>query len=62
MEIMVRLTVPQSIYNFYHRASAFVADSSPEQLMADALTVYAGMLTQEKPPALPSPPPDGPDA
>lgn len=49
MDIMVCITLPRSIYDFYHRASAFVADSSPEQIMADALTAYAGMLTQDLP-------------
>lgn len=59
MDIMVRITLPQSVYNFYHRASAFVVDSSPEQVMADALTAYAGMLTQDK--SAPLPPPDDPE-
>ena len=49
MDIIARITLSQSVYDFYHRASAFVADSSPEQLMADALTAYAGMLEKVPP-------------
>lgn len=62
MDIMVKLALSQTVYNFYHRASAFVADSSPEQIMADALTAYAGMLTQDNSAPHPSPPPEGAEA
>lgn len=47
MNITVKINLPDYIYRFYKNASTCVAGSSPEQLMADALSGYAGMLSKE---------------
>ena len=47
MDILVKLSVPNEIYRFYDTASAHVAGHSVEDLMADALTAYAGLLSKE---------------
>lgn len=47
MDIMVKLTVPSYIYRFYSNASAHVADCTTEDIMADALSAYAGLLSDE---------------
>ena len=45
MDMLVRLTVPNDIYRFYRDASLYIADSTPEDVMADALSAYAAMLS-----------------
>ena len=47
MDVLVRLTVPHYIYKFYANASRHVADSSTEDIMADALSAYAGLLSED---------------
>ena len=47
MDVLIKLTIPGYIYRFYHNASLHVADSSPEQLMSDALSAYAGLLSAD---------------
>ena len=47
MDVMIKLTVPNCIYRFYNDASAHVAGSSPESIMADALCAYAGLLNED---------------
>ena len=47
MDVYIRLTIPNHIYRFYHDASQYVADSSPESIMSDALCAYAGLLSEE---------------
>jgi len=47
MDMLIKLTVPNYIYRFYHDASLHVAGSSPEDIMADALCAYAGLLNDE---------------
>ena len=47
MDVLVKLTVPNYIYRFYDQASNHVADCSPEDIMADALSAYAGLLSDE---------------
>lgn len=47
MDVLVRLTIPNYIYRFYRDASLYVADSSPEDIMADALSNYAVMLSED---------------
>jgi len=47
MDILIKLTVPNYIYRFYHDASQHVAGSSAEDLMADALCAYAGLLNKD---------------
>lgn len=45
MDIMVKLTIPGYIYQFYEQASRHIANGSAEQIMSDALSAYAGMLS-----------------
>ena len=47
MDIMIKLTVPNSVYRFYQDASRHIEDSSPEKIMSDALCAYAGLLSKE---------------
>ena len=47
MDVYIRLTVPNYIYRFYHDASQHVAGSSAEDIMADALCAYAGLLNDD---------------
>ena len=47
MDVYIKLTVPGYIYRFYSDASQHVAGSSAEDIMADALCAYAGMLNQD---------------
>lgn len=47
MHVMVKVTVPNYIYRFYTEAAHQVADCTPEAIMADALSAYAGLLSPE---------------
>lgn len=47
MDVSIKLTVPGYVYRFYQDASRHVAQSSPEDIMADALCAYAGLLNKE---------------
>lgn len=47
MDILVKLTVPNYIYRFYEEASRHVANCTTEAIMADALSAYAGLLSEE---------------
>ena len=47
MDIIVKVSIPQYIYRFYKQASQHIANSSPEELMADALSAYAGLLSDQ---------------
>lgn len=47
MDMLIRLTIPNYIYRFYHSASQHVADSSAEDIMADALCAYAGLINHD---------------
>lgn len=47
MDILVKLTVPNYIYRFYREASQHVANCTTEDIMADALSAYAGLLSEE---------------
>lgn len=47
MEIAAKITVPDYIYRFYADASRCIHGRTPEDVMADALTAYAGMLSDE---------------
>lgn len=47
MDMLIKLTVPNYIYRFYHDASRHVSGSSAEDIMADALCAYAGLLSEE---------------
>ena len=46
MDVIVKITVPQSIYRFYSQASRHVANCTAEEIMADALSAYAGLLSR----------------
>lgn len=45
MDVLVKVTLPGDIYRFYAGASAYIAGSSPEELLSDALTAYAELLS-----------------
>ena len=47
MDVLVKLTVPNYIYQFYRQASAHIASSCPEEIMSDALCAYASLLSEE---------------
>ena len=47
MDVYIKLTVPNYIYRFYRDASQHVAGSCAENIMADALCAYAGLLNEE---------------
>ena len=47
MNIMVKITVPNYVYRFYQQASQHVANCTTEEIMADALSAYAGLLSDE---------------
>lgn len=47
MDILTKITVPNYIYRFYEQTSQHVAGYSAEDLMADALSAYAGLISEE---------------
>ncbi len=47
MEITARITLPEYIYRFYADASRCIHGRTAEEVMADALTAYAGLLSRE---------------
>lgn len=47
MDVIVKLTVPNYIYRFYRNSSLHISGSSPETVMADALSAYAGLLSED---------------
>lgn len=47
MDVLIKLTVPNYIYRFYRDASQHIAGCSTEKVMADALSAYAGLLSQD---------------
>ena len=47
MDILVKISVPSYIYRFYHQAAQHIAEGTPEQIMSDTLSAYAGMLSKD---------------
>ena len=47
MNVTIKVNIPDYIYRFYNGASQYIAECSPEKLMADALSAYAGMLSKD---------------
>ena len=47
MDVLVKLTVPNCVFQFYQQAASHIAEGSPEQIMSDALSAYAGMLSRD---------------
>lgn len=47
MDVMIKLTIPNVIYRFYEEASRHIADASPETVMSDALSAYAGLISKD---------------
>lgn len=45
MDILIKLSVPNYVYRFYRDASHHIAGSSTEDIMSDALSAYAGLLS-----------------
>jgi len=48
MDISVKLSIPDSIYRFYENASVHVANCTAEDIMADALSNYAMLLSNNQ--------------
>ena len=46
MEIIVSLKVPDFVYQFYQKSGQML-DKRPEELMEQALFLYAGAIAQE---------------
>ena len=46
MEITARIRIPDHIYRFYAEASRCIHGRTPEDVMADVLTAYVGMLNR----------------
>ena len=47
MDVTVTLTIPNYIYRFYRNSSLHISGSSPEAVMSDALSAYAGLLSED---------------
>ncbi len=47
MDIIVKVTVSGKVYQFYRDAARHIAESSPEDIMSDALCGYAQLLSQD---------------
>ena len=47
MDVLIKLTVPNYVYRFYEGASQHVAGGSAEDIMSDALSAYAGLLSED---------------
>lgn len=47
MKVLVRLTVPNYIYRFYSDSAQCIRNASAESVMADALSAYAGMISED---------------
>ncbi len=47
MKVLVRLTVPKYIYRFYSDSAQCIRDASAESVMADALSAYACMISED---------------
>lgn len=47
MDVLIKLTVPNYVYRFYRDASCHIAGSSTEDVMSDALSAYAGLLSDD---------------
>ena len=62
MDVLVKLTIPNTVYHFYKRASEHVAGCTPEDIMSDALSAYAGMISGIPEEQTSSSPQDAPSA
>ena len=47
MDIITKITLPKYIFDFYAGASTQIRGCAPEDLMADALIRYAGMVSRD---------------
>lgn len=45
MDVLTKITLPKYIFDFYAGASAQIRGSTPEDVMADTLIRYAGMVS-----------------
>lgn len=45
MNVLANIRVPEQVYRFYQKASRHVANASAEDIMADALSAYARLLS-----------------
>jgi len=47
MKITVSVTVPDYVYLFYQKASETLPQRTPQELMAQALTLFAGTVSEK---------------
>lgn len=47
MDIHAQINIPEYVYNFYRDAARSIAGKTTEQIIADALTAYAAMLSKD---------------
>lgn len=47
MEVTATVHIPDYVYRFYAEASQCIHSRTPEDVMSDALSAYAGMLSRD---------------
>ena len=47
MKVVTTIAVPSFVYKFYMKAADEIGNKTPEDVMADALFTYAGMIAQD---------------
>ena len=47
MEITVNVTVSDFVYEFYAKAASDLGDRTVEEIMSEALFMYAGLIAQD---------------
>lgn len=47
MKVVTTIAVPSFVYQFYMKAANEIGNKTPEDVMADALFTYAGMIAQD---------------
>ena len=47
MDVVVQLTVPDYLYQFYIKVAESITNTTPEESMARALYFYSGIVAEE---------------
>lgn len=47
MKIVTNIAIPDFVYRFYMQVATDLGDRTPEDVMADALFTYAGLVAQD---------------
>lgn len=47
MKVVTNITVPSFVYQFYMKVANDLGNRTPEDVMADALFTYAGIVAQD---------------